>query len=287
MIRAMRRRLILLGLIALFAAVRAIGAETGGLKLDVMGEASAGTKAMADVYGEGGNKVGQVAPGQTVQLAPGTYKLVLPIVGGKIVKDGIKVEAGRIHTVLVTNVAILKVSVKDRTGKDPGFGVTVTDTNPPHEKLAEFISGDVILIAPSQVDVKVDAPPQGYYWHGVELPPGRRAELKLGEVVPAELIVQPVLANQPLDNQTRVVVYKAGTQSQAAASDPGPEHRFRLDPGDYDVYVENRYGKGLPYVLDRGIHLDSGQKLTRKVALDAQAKSGGQITELPGAAPAR
>jgi hypothetical protein len=274
MIRAMRVRLVLLGLIALFAAVRAIGAETGGLKLDVMGEASAGTKASADVYGEGGKKVGQVAPGQTVPLAPGTYRLVLPIVGGKITKEGVKVEAGRTHTVLITNVAILKVSVKDRTGKDPGFGVTVTDTNPPHQKLAEFISGDVILIAPSQVDVKVDAPPQGYYWHAVELPPGRRAELKLGEVVPAELIVQPVLASAPLDNQTRVVVYKAGTQSQVAASDPGPEHRFRLDPGDYDVYVENRYGKGQPYVLDRGIHLDSGQKLTRKVPLDGQSKGG-------------
>jgi hypothetical protein len=274
MIRAMRVWLVLLGFIALFAAVRAIGAETGGLKLDVMGEASAGTKASADVYGEGGRKVGQVAPGQTVALAPGTYRLVLPIVGGKVTKDGLKVEAGRTHTVFITTVAILKVSVKDRTGKDPGFGVTVTDTNPPHQKLAEFISGDVILIAPSQIDVKVDAPPQGYYWHAVELPPGRRAELHLGEVVPAELIVQPVLATLPLDNQTRVLVYKAGTQSQVAASDPGPEHRFRLDPGDYDVYVENRYGKGQPYALDRGIHLDSGQKMARKVPLDGQSKGG-------------
>jgi hypothetical protein len=271
----------------MFAAVRAIGAETGGIKLDVMGQASAGTKAVADVYGEGGKKVGQVAPGNTVQLAPGTYKVVLPIVGGKITKDGIKVEAGRTHTVLITNVAILKVAVTDRNGKDPGFGVTVTDTNPPHEKLAEFLSGDVILIAPSQVDVKVDAPPQGYYWHAVELPPGRRAELHLGEVVPAELIVQPRLGDLPLDNQTRVVIYRAGTQTQVAASDPGPEHRFHLDPGDYDAYVENRYGKGQPYKLDHGIHLGSGQTVTRKVPLDAEAKSGGQIMELPGTAPAR
>ena len=281
----MRRRLMMLGFLVLFAAVRAIGAETGGIKLDVMGEASAGTKALADIYGASGAKVAQVAPGQTVALAPGTYKLVLPIVGGKIIKDDIRVEAGRTHTVLITNVAILKVSVRDRSGKDPGFGVTVTDTNPPHQKLAEFISGDVILIAPSQVDVKVDAPPQGYYWHAVELPPGRRAELHLGEVVPAELIVQPVLASAQLDNQTRVVVYHAGTQKQVAASDPGPEHRFRLDPGDYDVYVENRYGQGKPYTMDRGIHLDSGATVTRKVPLDAEAKIGGRITELPGTAP--
>ena len=273
-------------MLALLIAALAIGAETGGLKLDVMGESGAGTKARAEVYGEGGKKVAEVAPGQTVALAPGTYKLVLPIVGGRITKDSIKVEAGRTHTVLITNVAVLKVSVKDRNGKEPGLGVTVTDTNPPHQKLADFISGDSILIAPNQVDVKVDAPPQGYYWHAVELPPGRQAELKLSEVVPAELIVQPVLTNLALDQQTRVVVYKAGTQSQVATSDPGPEHRFQLEPGDYDVYVENHYGKGHPYTLDRGIHLDSGQKVTRKVPLDAEPKSGGQITELPGAAPA-
>jgi hypothetical protein len=270
-------------------AALAIGAETGGLKLDVLGGAGTGTKARAEVY-EGGKKVAEVAPGQTVQLAPGTYKLVLPIVGGRITKDAIKIEAGRTHTVLITDVAVLKVSVKDRNDKEPGLGVTVTDTNPPHQKLADFISGDSILIAPSQVDVKVDAPPQGYYWHGVELPPGRQAELKLSEVVPAELIVQPVLTNLPLDQQTRVVVYKAGTQSQVATSDPGPEHRFQLDPGDYDIYVENHYGQGQPYTLDRGIHLDSGQKVTRKVPLDAEKKIGGGIgggiTELPGAAPA-
>ena len=270
----MRNRLIVLAFIAMLAALRVAAAETGEIKLDVMGEASAGAKTPADVFDASGKKVGQVAPGQSVALAPGTYKLVLPVIGGKVTKDEIRVEAGRTHTVKVTNVAIIKVSVKDRTGKDPGFGVTVTDTNPPHQKLAEFLSGDVMLIEPNQVDVKVDAPPQGYYWHAVELPPGRRAELTLGEVVPAELLVQPVLGTTPLDNQTRVVVYRAGTQKQVSSSEPGPEHRFRLDPGDYDVYVENRSGQGKPYTMDRGIHLESGQKTARKVALDAQAKAG-------------
>src|SRR5271155_2753972 len=101
----MRRRVILLGFMMMFAAIRAIGAETGGLKLDVMGEASAGAKAVADIYEGGGRRVAQVAPGQTVALAPGTYKLVLPIVGGKITKDSIRIEAGRTHTVLITTVA--------------------------------------------------------------------------------------------------------------------------------------------------------------------------------------
>jgi hypothetical protein len=40
----------------------------------------------------------------------------MPIVGGQIVKDGIRVEAGRTHTVLIENVASLRVSVKDKTG---------------------------------------------------------------------------------------------------------------------------------------------------------------------------
>jgi len=43
--------------------------------------------------------------------------------------------------------------------------------------------------------------------------------------------------------------------------------RSPLDPGDYDVYVENNSGKGAPYAMDHGIHLDSGAKVERKVSL--------------------
>ena len=89
---------------------------------------------------------------------------MLPIVGGQIVKDGVQIEAGRTHTVMIANVAVLQVSVKDKTGNDPGFGVTVTTTDAPHTKVASFISGDKYLFAPIQVDVHVDAPPQGYDW---------------------------------------------------------------------------------------------------------------------------
>jgi hypothetical protein len=243
------------------------GAATGKLKLDVLGDVGAGARNTAQIIAAG-KQVGQVVPGATVDLPPGDYSVVLPIVGGHIVKDGITIEAGRTHTVLITDVAVMQVSAKDRNGKDPGFQVTVTDSNPPHAKLSGFVTGDKWLFAPALVDVKVDAPPQGYDWHAVELKPGRRALLSLDEVVPAQLDVQTVLSKLPLNASTRVVVLRAGTQIQVATSDPGTIHRFKLDPGDYDVYVENRTGKGKPYVTVNGIHLDSGAKVERTVPMD-------------------
>jgi hypothetical protein len=243
-----------------------MGAQTGSLKLEVSG--GAGAKPNGDVYGLNGQQVAEVAPGATIALPPGSYKFVLPIIGGKIVKDDLRIEAGRTRTVLIETAAVLKVAVKNRDGKDPGYGVTVTDTNS-HAKVAEFISGDGgVLLAPQEVDVKVDAPPQGYYWHAVALPPGRAAELTLSEVVPAELVVQPMLSNLAIDKETRVVIYKAGTQRQVAVSVPAPEHRIKLDPGDYDVYVENRAGVGLSYATVGPIHLNAGDKVERKVQMD-------------------
>jgi hypothetical protein len=144
----------------------------------------------------------------------------------------------------------------------------VTSTDSPHAKVASFITGDKYLFAPSEVDVHVDAPPQGYDWHAVTLAPGHRALLTLDEVVKAELLVQPVLSKLPLNDATRVVILRAGTQTKVAESDPGSEHRFKLDPGDYDAYVENRSGKGKPYATSAGIHLESGAKVERTVPLD-------------------
>ena len=207
-------------------------------------------------------------PGGTVALPPGDYKLVMPIVGGQITKGNVTIEAGRTHTVLIANVAAMEVSVKDRIGKDPGFGVTVTTTDAPHTKVASMLSGDKYLFAPNMVDVHVDAPPQGYDWHAVKLEPGKRAHLSMDEVVPAELTVQTVMSKIPLDSSTRVVVLRAGTQSMVMESAPASEHRFKLDPGDYDIYVENKSGKGKPFVTSSGVHLESGAKVERTVPLD-------------------
>ncbi len=148
-----------------------IAAETGRLKLDVLEEMGRGAINRAAVISADGRKIGEVAPGGDIALAPGEYKLVLPIIGGKITKEGLEVEAGRTTTVLITNVAVLRVNVKDRDGKDPGFPVTVSDDSPPHARLAAMVSGDAILMAPNLVDVKVDAPPQGYFWHAIDSRP--------------------------------------------------------------------------------------------------------------------
>jgi len=259
----------LLATAALIAVVSiAHAAQTGNLKLDVMGEDGAGAKNPAHVIAANGKEAGQVTAGSSVALAPGEYKGGLPIVGGQIVKDGVQIEAGRTHTVMIANVAVLQVSVKDKTGSDPGFSVTVTTSDSPHTKVASFISDDKYLFAPSQVDVHVDAPPQGYDWHAVPLAPGHRALLTLNEVAKAELLVQPMMSKIPIDNSTRVVVLHAGTQTKVAESQPGSEHRFKLDPGNYDVYVENRSGKGKSYATSAGIHLDSGTKVERTVPLD-------------------
>ena len=259
----------LLAVAALIAVVSiASAAQTGNLKLDVQGDDGAGAKNPAHVIAANGKEAGQVTAGSSIALAPGEYKLVLPIIGGQIVKDGVQIEAGRTHTVLIENVAVLQVTVKDKTGNDPGFGVTVTTTESPHTKVASFLSGDKYLFAPSQVDIHVDAPPQGYDWHAVPLAPGHRALLTLDEVVKGELLVQPVMSKMPIDNSTRVVILRAGTQTKVAESGPGVEHRFKLEPGNYDAYVENRSGNGKPFATAAGIHLESGAKVERTVPLD-------------------
>lgn len=247
-------------------------APTGNLKLDIMGDIGAGAKNEAEVVAPDGKVVAKVAPGATIALPPGTYKLHLPIVGGNVDKDDVAIEAGRTHTVLIQNVAVLEVSVKDRTGKEPGFGVTVNGSDPPHDKITSFVSGDKLLFAPAMVDVKVDAPPQGYYWKDVKLIPGQRARLTLDEVQKGELVIQPVLSKGPIDNSTRVIVYRAGTQNQVAVSPPANDHRIALDPGDYDVYVENNSGKGRPYASLNGIHIEPGAKVERQVPLEDEKK---------------
>jgi hypothetical protein len=275
--RAMRHRLTgtLLMVVCLICSA-ALGAERGKLKLDVLDELGAGAKPNAEIFAGDGGKVAEVAPGGSVALKPGTYKLVLPIVGGKIVRDDILVEAGRERTILIANVAVLSVSARNGKGQEPGYGVTVTDASPPHQKLAEFLSGDKMLFAPRQVDVKVDLPPQGYLWHDVTLQSGHRAALELKEEKPAELIVHTLAFRQPIDQSTRVVIFAGGTQKQVAVSAPGAGHRLTLDPGDYDIYVENQSGKGRPYIMAGSVHLESGQKVEREVALDGESTANGK-----------
>ena len=273
----MRHRLTVILVVVLWMIGHAAyGAEQGKLKLDVLDELGAGAKPNAEIFAANGKKIGEVAPGASIALQPGTYKLVLPVVGGKIVRDDIMVEAGRERTVLIANAAVLSVSARNAKGQEPGYGVIVTDASPPHRKLAEFLSGDKMLFAPQAVDVKVDVPPQGYLWHDVVLRSGHRALLQLKEEQPAELIVRTLAFKKPIDQSTRVIIFAAGTQRRVATSGPGAEHRLTLDPGDYDIYVENQSGKGRPYVMERSVHLESGQKVEREVALDGETTANGK-----------
>jgi hypothetical protein len=256
-------------LLLLLGSVEAVSAaDTGKLALDVLGDLGAGAQNAAQVIGSDGKVAGEVRPGSSIALPPGSYKVVLPIVGGKIEKDDVVIEPGRTHTVMINGPAVMEVNVKDRNGKDPGFGVTVTSSSPPHDKIASFTTGEKFLFAPMQVDVHVDAPPQGYDWSAVALKPGQRARLSLGEVVPAELDVQTVLHGASIDSNTHVIVFRAGTQSRAGDSPPGTPHHFKLDPGDYDVYVENGSGKGHPTASVSGIHLEGGAKVEKTVPMD-------------------
>src|ERR1035441_5930408 len=146
------RRLFLGLIFMLIACANAFAAgATGDLKLDVMGDLGAGANNQAEIIASDGKTIAKITPGATVALAPGTYKLRLPLIGGTITKDDIAIEAGRTHTVLISNAAVLSVSVKDKDGHDPGFSVTVNQTDAPHTRLATFLSGEKLLFAPSMV----------------------------------------------------------------------------------------------------------------------------------------
>src|ERR1035441_7474521 len=140
-IRLLAATIALLATVSIVAAI-AGAVQTGNLKLDVLGKEGAGAKNPAHLIAANGKEAGQVTPGSSIALPPGEYKLVMPIVGGQIVKDGVQIEAGRTHTVLIENVAVLQVSAKDKTGVDPGLGVTVTTTDIPHAKVASFIRSE-------------------------------------------------------------------------------------------------------------------------------------------------
>ena len=78
-----------------------------------------------------------------------------------------------------------------------------------------------------------------------------------------------MLSKLAMDKTSRVIVYRAGTQSQVAVSDPAPEHRITLEPGDYDVYRRESFrARGVPTRCSMAVHLDPGAKVSREVPLD-------------------
>src|SRR6266849_5605807 len=101
-----RARMRLSGILAALCAILlgasvALSAEKGQLKIDVLGAEGAVTKAKADVLDKSGKKVGEAEVGKSVALDAGMYRVVLPFVGCKIVKDDVKIEPGRTRTIQI------------------------------------------------------------------------------------------------------------------------------------------------------------------------------------------
>jgi len=250
-------------------------AASGKLKLELPNVQGPPVEPAAAIMTSTGKQIGQVMADGEISLPPGEYELVLPVIGGSIQRGGLQVKAGRTLTVRIDDAAALQISALDVNGHERNFPVTVTDSRAPHHPLAQFKTGGTWLFAPGRVDVAVAAPPQGYFWPGVVLAAGGVAHIALKQQIPAQLRVLTTVAKQPIDGKTRVVIFHHGTQRQVAADGPSSSHQFTLDPGDYDIYVENLSGRGRPYILERGIHLSSGAKVEHQVTLDTEASNHG------------
>src|SRR5262249_52006609 len=84
-----------------------------------------------------------------------------------------------------------------------------------------------------------------------------------------ELLVRPLLNGRDISTNTEVVIYEAGTQKEVSRSEPGPEHKFELDTGTYDIFVTNPTGKGKSFIQD---HAEvKGEGTTKKdIPLDGE-----------------
>ncbi len=240
---------------------RAQDKDQGTVLVQALGEAGKQSDAKAQIYAEGTQvPVATTKLGSPVNLPPGTYRLEVEVLGGKVSREKILVKAGRTSTVIISEVAGLRVNVLDKKGNDLGLTVEVYDSVS-GQKLGDFLSGETIFAYPGVVDVKVGVPPQSQWWRKVELQSGVMAGLELKERVHGELRVHPRL----------------GTQKEVARSEPGQEHRFALDTGTYDIFVTNSTGKGKPFVTEQAEI--KGEEITEKdVPLDADGQPAAPAT---------
>jgi len=239
----------------------------GSLTVEAFGEAGKQSDARVQIFAAGTQvPTATTKVGTPVSLPPGTYQLELDVLGGKVKRDKVLVKAGRTSTVMINEIAGLQVRVLDRKGREMGLGVEVYD-GVSKQKLGDFLSGEMIFAYPGMVDVKVATPPQGQWWRDVELRSGTQAQLDLKERVQGELRVNPLLNGQNISTTTQVIIYQAGTQKEVARSEPGPEHRFALDAGTYDIFVGNPSGKGKPFVTDHA-EVKGEETVEKDVPLD-------------------
>lgn len=244
--------------------------KQGTLVVRALGEADDQTDTQAQIYAEGTQVPAATTKlGTPVNLPPGTYRLELDVLGGRITRDNVLIRAGRTSTVIINEIAGLRINVLDKKGKDLGITVEVYD-GASGQKLGDFLSGETIFAYPGVVDVKVAIPPQAQWWRGVELKRGTLAGFNLKERVQGELRVLPLLAGRDISTATQVIIYEAGTQKEVSRSEPGTEHRFALDAGIYDIFVTNSTGQGKPFVMERA-EVKGEETVEKDVLLDAES----------------
>lgn len=242
--------------------------EQGALVVELMKEAGKQSGATARVYAEGAEEpIATTTVGTPVNLPPGAYRVELDVLGGKVSRDKVLIKAGRTSTVIITDVAGLRVNVLDKKGHDLGLAVEVYD-GVSGQKLGDFLSGETILAHPGVVDVKIAIPPQAQWVRKLELQRGQLAYFDFKERTQGALRVHPLLAGRDVSTATQVVIYEPGTQKEVSRSDPGAEHRFVLDAGTYDIFVTNSTGKGKPFVMERA-EVKGEETVEKDVSLDA------------------
>lgn len=240
----------------------------GSLVVEALGEGGKSSTTQAHLYPVNSQTpIATIKIGVPVSLPPGTYRLELDVLGGKIKRDNVLVKAGRTSTVIINEVAGLEISALDKKGQELGLGVEVYDPAS-GQKLGDFLSGETIFAYPGLVDVKVATPPQGQWFRQVQLKGNSLATLELRERIHGELRVHPLLEGKDVSAATEVVIYQAGTQKTVARSAPTAEHRFSLDTGAYDIYVQNSTGRGKPFVIDR-VEIRGEEPVEKNVPLDS------------------
>lgn len=210
--------------------------------------------------------------GVPVHLSAGTYRIEFAILGGQVTRENVLVKTGRTSTVIIGNLAALRVNVLDTSGNDLGLGVEVYDSVE-GQQLGAFLSGETILSRPGVVDVKIAVPPQSQWVRKVELQANALAYFNFQQQTQGELVIRPTLNGQDASTFTQVIISVAGENREIARSEPGQVHRFALASGTYDILIMNPTGLGKPFVQDR-VELKGEKLMEKAVPLDKELPPG-------------
>lgn len=210
--------------------------------------------------------------GVPVRLSAGTYRIEFAILGGQATRENVLVKTGRTSTVIISNLAALRVNVLDTSGSDLGIGVEVYDSVEGRQ-LGTFLSGETILSRPGVVDVKIAVPPQSQWVRKVELQANALASFNFQQRTQSELVIRPTLNGQDASTSTQVIISVAGENREIARSEPGQVHRFALASGTYDILIMNPTGLGKPFVQDR-VELKGEKLMEKAVPLDKELPPG-------------